>query len=178
VIGFIGASTGIKNSRAARWDKTSRAVVPGAACLTPYLAFAAPERISRDPRVRHKAAPLQALGTNGLWQRAKPFEDEGTFRRVIRFIGASTGIKNSRAARWDKTSCAVVPGAACLIPYLAFAAPERISRDPRARPKAAPLQALGNYVSHQRANRFEDEDEYEWAGGCAYSSDSASPPAA
>jgi hypothetical protein len=47
-----------------------------------------------------------------------------------------------------------------------------------ARPKAAPLQALGNYVSHQRANRFEDEDEYEWAGGCAYSSDSASPPAA
>jgi hypothetical protein len=99
VIRFIGASTGIKNSGAARWDKTSRAVVPGAACLTPYLAFAAPERISRDPWVRHKAAPLQALGTNGLWQRAKPFEDE-------------------------------------------------------------------------------DEDEYEWAGGCAYSSDSASPPAA
>jgi hypothetical protein len=29
------------------------------------------------------------------------------------------------------------------------------------RAKAAPLQALGNYVSRLRANPFEDEDEYD-----------------
>jgi hypothetical protein len=86
----------------------------------------------------------------------------GTTARDVWSHRAARGFFDPINAPINLSRVETSPGAACLTTYLAFLAPKRISRDLQARAKAAPLQALGDRASPERAALFEDDDEDDY----------------